>query len=140
MSELRIRCQELADEAAITAMWKEVFPGDPARNSPAAILARKRDVQPELLLVGEDEEGLVATVVGGYDGHRGWAYHLAVAPERQGRGYGKAMMRRLEQVLAERGCPKLNLQVRVNNLNVVNFYRHLGYEVEARVSLGKQLR
>ena len=75
----------------------------------------------------------------GYEGHRGWINYLAVAPEHQGKGLGRAMMAEAERLLREAGCPKINLQVRSANAKVIEFYRRLGYTVDDVVSLGKRL-
>jgi len=125
------------DEPAVVVLWRAVFPNGPARNDPANIIARKRRVQPELFLVGEVDGAIVATVLAGYDGHRGWVYHVAVAPNVRRRGYGRAMMAAAEERLRALGCPKLNLQINRWNADVVAFYESLGYAVEDRVSMGK---
>jgi len=96
-------------------------------------------VQRELLLVAVMNEVVVGTAMAGYDGHRGWVYYVAVKPERRRHGIGSALMRRVEEELAHMGCPKLNLQVRANNDEVVAFYKRLGYDIEERVSMGKRL-
>ncbi len=127
------------DEAAVVALWHAVFPDDPPRNDPRAIIGRKRRVQPELFLVGETGERIIATAVASYDGHRGWVYHLAVAADARRKGYGRAMMAVAEARLRELGCPKLNLQVHRFNAEVVAFYEALGYTVEDRISMGKVL-
>ena len=80
---------------------------------------------------------LTGTVLGGYDGHRGWVYSLAVLPQSRRRGIGSALMNHVEQVLAARGCVKINLQVLVSNAATVGFYQTLGYGVEERISMGK---
>ena len=85
------------------------------------------------------EQAVVATVVGGYDGHRGWVYAVATAPEQRRRGYARALMNTLEAALGELDCTKLNLQVREDNSAVVAFYESLGYAVEPRISMGKVL-
>ena len=77
--------------------------------------------------------------MGGYDGHRGWIYSVAVVPERRSLGIGTALIRKLEAELARRGCLKINLQVRESNVGVMDFYRKLGYEVDPVVSMGKRL-
>ncbi len=77
--------------------------------------------------------------MGGYDGHRGWVYAVAVKQEFQRQGIATALMRQLEKKLKELGCPKINLQIRTSNTEVVAFYRKLGYDVEGRVSMGKRL-
>jgi ribosomal protein S18 acetylase RimI-like enzyme len=81
----------------------------------------------------------VASVMAGYDGHRGWVNYLAVEPRLRRRGHGRALMARVETLLAERGCPKLNLMVRTANADAVAFYRLLGYAVDEVVCLGKRL-
>jgi len=96
-------------------------------------------VQPELFLVGESAQQLVASVMAGYDGHRGWVNYLAVHPDNRRQGLGEALMRHVEQELLARGCPKLNLQVRSGNTAVLDFYRALGYLQDDVVSLGKRL-
>jgi len=138
-SNLTIRPYDDHDEAAVVELWRICFPGDPPRNDPRRVIQRKRDVQPELFLVGLLDGKVVCTVIGGYDGYRGWVYHLATAPEHQRQGLGRRMMNEIESKLAELGCSKLNLQVRSTNEAVVAFYEALGYEIEDRVSLGKPL-
>ena len=78
-------------------------------------------------------------MLGGYDGFRGWVYHLAVHPGFRRRGVGRELMHAAEERLREHGCPKLNLQVRAHNRTVVAFYRALGYSEEGHVSMGKLL-
>ena len=92
-----------------------------------------------LFLVGEVDGAVVGSVMGGYDGHRGWVNYLAVAPDRRGHGFGRALMRDVEARLAVRGCPKVNLQVRDTNPGVLAFYERIGYAVDAAVSMGKRL-
>jgi ribosomal protein S18 acetylase RimI-like enzyme len=77
--------------------------------------------------------------MGGYDGHRGWIYSVAVLPQYQRRGIGTALIRHLESTLTALGCLKVNLQVRSTNAAVIAFYKRLGYTVEERVSMGKRL-
>jgi len=127
-----------ADTEPVVALWEAcglVRPG----NDPRKDIARKLTVQPELFLVAEEEGGVAATVMVGYDGHRGWVNYLAVDPALRGRGLGRALMRRAEELLIERGCPKLNLQVRAGNEQVMEFYAALGYTDDRTESLGKRL-
>ena len=82
---------------------------------------------------------MVGAVVAGYDGVRGWIYHLASAESRRGEGIGTALMRAAEAELTARGCPKINLQVRNTNARVVAFYESLGYSVDPATSMGRVL-
>jgi ribosomal protein S18 acetylase RimI-like enzyme len=127
------------DEDPVIALWREAFPKDPPWNEPKQIIRRKREVQRDLFLVGEIDGAVVATVIAGYDGFRGWVYHLAVAPVQRRKGLGRAMMAEVEKRLHARGCPKINLQVRAWNGEVIAFYKRLGYKVEEHTSMGRLL-
>lgn len=137
---VEIRPFEDTDEDAVAALWREVFPGDPPWNEPSLVMARKRAVQRDLFLVATVNGALAGTAMGGYDGHRGWVYSVAVRADSRRRGIGARLMARLESALMDMGCPKMNLQVRAGNEAVVAFYRRLGYTVEQRVSMGKRLQ
>ncbi len=86
-----------------------------------------------------DGGALVATVMVGDDGHRGWVYYLAVDPARQRGGLGRLMMAAAEDWLRARGCPKLNLMVRGDNTQARGFYARLGYDLNDVVTLAKRL-
>ena len=135
---MRIRVFEARDEAAVIALWEVCGLTRPWNDSRADI-ARKLTEQPELFLVGTLGEQPVATAMVGFDGHRGWVYYFAVDPAQRRRALGRALMREAERLLAQRGCPKLNLQVRAANVAAIDFYRALGYARDEVVSLGKRL-
>jgi ribosomal protein S18 acetylase RimI-like enzyme len=136
---MHIRPYQDADEPAVIALWNEVLPDSAPHNDPATTIRKKLAVERDLFFVAVAEEAVVGTVLGGYDGHRGWVYAVAVRPQHRRRGVGGALLRRLEAALVERGCLKVNLQVRAANAGVVAFYEKLGYAVEERVSMGKRL-
>jgi len=127
-----------SDENAVIGLWRACHLVVPW-NNPACDIERKRHVQLELFLVGELDGHIVASVFGGYDGHRGWINYLAVAPDYRRRGLGRAMMAAVEDKLRARGCPKINLQVRGTNAEVIEFYRSIGYARDPVVSMGKRL-
>lgn len=110
-----------------------------AWNDPRRDIARKATVQPELFLTGCEDGKVIATIMAGYDGHRGWVNYLAVAPDYRDRGVGRALMAEVENRLLAIGCPKLNLMVRTSNRAVLAFYAHLGYVQDDAVCLGKRL-
>lgn len=135
---LVIRSFMKADETAIVALWRATGLTRPW-NDPHADIARKQTVQPELFLVGEVDGEIIASAMAGYDGHRGSVYYLAVRPDHQGRGHARTMMAEVERRLEAIGCPKLNLMVRHDNGAVIGFYKRLGYDEQAVVTLGKRL-
>ncbi len=135
---LQIRPFQEPDEAAVVALWQACGLTRPW-NDPHKDIARKLAVQREWFQVGVADGAVVASIMVGYDGHRGWVNYLAVAPSHQGRGYGAQLMQAAERWLTAAGCPKLNLQVRSTNTAVIAFYRHLGYLPDEAVSFGKRL-
>lgn len=135
---MRIRPYEARDEAALIGLWTRCGLTR-AWNDPKKDIARKLTVQPELFLVGELDGAIVASVMAGYEGHRGWINYLAVDPDARRRGLGRAIMAHAEDALLARGCPKINLQVRTTNAEVLAFYRALGYGDDEVVSLSKRL-
>lgn len=135
---LTIRPFEDDDEDAVIALWRDCGLLRPW-NDPHKDIARKKAAQRELFLVARRGPDLVASVMAGYEGHRGWVYYLAVAPLAQRQGHGEALMHEVERRLLERGCPKINLMVRASNAGVIDFYRRLGYSVDDVVALGKRL-
>ena len=126
------------DRIPVINLWKEcnlIFP----QNDPQRDIDRKQDNDPDLFLVGIMDNEIIASVMGGYEGHRGWAYYLAVKPTLQTNGYGRKIMDELERRLLAKGCPKLNLMVRTGNVSVIEFYNSLGFLQDDVVCLGKRL-
>lgn len=135
---MEIRPYQAQDESAVIALWHACGLIRPW-NDPYRDIARKLTEQPELFLVGTEGGKLMASAMAGYDGHRGWVYYLAVDPTFRQRSHGKTLMREIERMLTERGCPKLNLLVRSGNTEVLAFYQSLGYIQDESVSLGRRL-
>jgi ribosomal protein S18 acetylase RimI-like enzyme len=127
-----------ADEAAVIALW-ETAGLTRSWNDPRKDIGRKRGVRREWFLVGIEDDAVMASVMVGYDGHRGWVNYLAVAPQHQRRGHARTLMREAERLLAGAGCPKLNLQVRGSNAQVIAFYERIGYAQDDVVSFGRRL-
>ena len=126
------------DEDQVVALWQECGLMRPW-NDPHKDIARKLQVQRELFLVAEEGGTVVASVMAGYEGHRGWVNYLAVDAAHRRGGLGAQLMRRVEQLLLERGCPKVSLLVRTSNADVLAFYRALGYAQDDAIPLGKRL-
>lgn len=135
---MKIRAYTQQDKEDVISLWDECGLVVP-QNNPAKDIERKLKVDPELFLVGLRENAVVATVMGGYEGHRGWINYLAVKPAQQRKGYGQAIMQAVEALLIKKGCPKINLQVRKTNESVIAFYAAIGYSNDNVVGLGKRL-
>ena len=136
--DVRIRGFSVSDTEMVVALWNRCGLTRPW-NDPYKDISRKMSDNNGTFWVAEHEEVVVASVMIGYDGHRGSINYLAVAPEYQRSGLGGELMRRAEKFLIERGCPKVSFCVRRNNEAVLAFYRELGYEIDDIHFLGKRL-
>jgi len=135
---MQIRSFQDSDEAEVIRLWERCGLLR-SWNDPNMDIARKRRVQTELFLVGTIDGAIVASVMAGYDGHRGWVNYLAVHPVRRRQGLASVLMTEVERRLRELGCAKINLQIRRDNLDAISFYERIGFTEDAVVSLGKRL-
>ncbi|MFA5966374.1 MAG: GNAT family acetyltransferase [Sphingomonas sp.] len=129
----------LPDAAMIIALWETCRLTRPW-NDPRADFDRALTAPTSTVLVVRDAGAIIASIMVGDDGHRGWVYYLAVDPERRRIGLGRAMMAAAETWLRERGAPKLQLMVREGNAEAVTFYARLGLEPQPVVTMGKFLK
>ena len=135
---MKIRTFDIEDQAAAIDLWQAcglVVPW----NDPQKDIARKLKVDADLFLVGEIDREIIATVMGGYEGHRGWINYLAVSPQHQRKGYARQIMEYVEEQIQARGCPKINLMIRATNTEAEAFYNAIGYANETSIGLGKRL-
>ena len=135
---IAIRAFDLSDTEAVVSLWQQTGLTRPW-NNPYQDIRRKLSVQPELFLVAVDDRTIVGTVMAGYDGHRGWLYYLASAPDRRGEGIARKLVAEAEELLTEMGCPKVQLMVRPENGVAQGFYEALGYEPFETWNTGKRL-
>ena len=134
-----IRPYRMDDELEVTQLWKKAFPETPPHNDPIKDIQSKLKIQPELFLVAVNDHLLVGSAMAGYDGHRGWVYYLAGDPSYRRNGIVTALMKKVEGLLAQMSCSKLNLQIRADNSDLQANYEKLGYSVEEQISMGKKL-
>ncbi len=124
--EFKIRSYQASDESAVIDLWHRCNLVVP-QNKPKKDIEMKLKIQPDLFFVGTVSGRIAATVMAGYDGHRGWIYYLAVDPDYQRKQIGHRMMEKAESELQKLGCPKINLQVRTSNQAVISFMNDWGF-------------
>jgi ribosomal protein S18 acetylase RimI-like enzyme len=129
---------EAGDAEAVVALWRACELTRPW-NDPDADFALAAAGVVSAVLVARDEGTIRGSVMVGFDGHRGWVYYLAVAPECRSGGLGRALMAAAEEWLRARGAPKLQLMVRGDNADALGFYEALGLERQQVVVLGRFL-
>lgn len=126
------------DAHALIALWRQCGLIRPW-NDPEADIRTALDSPAATILGVDGADGLVGSVMAGFDGHRGWVYYLAVHPDRRREGLARVLMGAAEDWLAARGCRKLDLMVRPDNAAVKAAYFAMGYIQEDRAVLAKWL-
>ena len=81
----------------------------------------------DLLIVGGALAGLIETIV--HPDHL-WIENVAVAPERQGRGYGRLLFAHAERRAAEAGRAKIRLQTNAAFAANLALYAKVGYAID----------
>jgi len=140
--QITFRPFDESDSDKVIALWEKAGLLRPW-NNPNKDIARKLQEMAvnsySWFWVAEQKGVIIATAMAGYDGHRGSVNYLGVDPDVQQSGVGRLIMQRIEADLIAAGCPKLNLQVRDDNIDVLAFYDRLDYQRDATISLSKRL-
>lgn len=134
-----IRPYRPADREALIALWQACNLVVAGANDPAADIDFCVKSQDADILIGEQAGRLVASIMVGHDGHRGWMYYVAVDPRLQKSGLGRDMVAAGEAWLKARGAPKAQLMIRETNTQVEAFYARLGYKTIPRLVMQKVL-
>lgn len=138
MAALTIAPITEAQTADVVALWQSCDLTRPW-NDPVSDIAFASRGDHAMVLVGCLDSAVVATVMVGDDGHRGWVYYLAVSPDHRRAGLGATMMAAAEDWLRQRGVEKLQLMVRSENTAVHDFYNRLGYAPQDRIVFSRWL-
>lgn len=138
MPEIELRVCTLEDHAAVTSLWHGCGL-HPSRTDTVDGLARKLERDPDLFLLAVADGEVIGTVLGSYDGRRGWINRLAVRQDWRGKGLADRLMVEVERRLAAIGCEKVNLLIEPENGNVQAYYERLGYGTDPLIFMEKWL-
>ncbi len=128
------------DYDMVYALWRNAGPGiGLGRSDTRDEIAKKLQRDPDLFLVATNDDKIIGTVIGGYDGRRGLIYHLAVEQAHRGRGVGKMLMDEIERRLIAKGCLRCYLLVKDDVSDVIEFYRRLGWDTFGTTVLAKTI-
>lgn len=135
---MEVREFRRADGDEVRSLWIasgiRIRPGDDD-----AALERFALRNPGMFLLAVEDGELIGSALAGWDGRRGWLYHVAVRPSVRRRGTGRDLVAMLEACLREVGCPKVNLIVWDDNTDAMRFWEALGYVRERALEYGKLL-
>jgi ribosomal protein S18 acetylase RimI-like enzyme len=134
---IELRDFQAPDGTTLRALWKHVgfrSLGDDDRS--LAAFAKRN---PGLLIVATSAGEIVGSALAGWDGRRGWLYHVATAEHHRRKGIATRLVRRVEKRLSTLGCSKVNVVLRDENAAAGAFWEALGYDVAPVRQLGKEL-
>ena len=133
---MEIRPIEDGDEDGVVTLWTACSLTRPW-NAPYDDIALARRAPQSEIFICLTDANIVASVLCGSDGHRGWVYYLAVDPKRRQDGIGRRMMAHGEAWLRKLGIPKVELMIRPENETVRGFYEAIGYGVDERIVMSR---
>jgi ribosomal protein S18 acetylase RimI-like enzyme len=130
-----IRAMTPEDHGAVLALWKSLpGMGLSSADEPDRV-AEFLGMNPTTCLVAQMGTRIAGTVLGGWDGRRGYVYHLAVAPDLQGGGVGTLLMDEVERRFAALGAQRIHLMIYRDN-DAWAFYEKRGwYSRDHEISL-----
>lgn len=123
---MKVREMKIADYTEVYRLWSNVGI-ELKKSDERKEIQRMLDRNPKTCLVGEQEGQIIAAVIGGFDGRRGYIHHLAVLPSFQNQGYGSILLTKLLKKYKEIGVIKVHLFVQRNNKEVIDFYKNHGF-------------
>ncbi len=129
----------MSEYEEVAALWEAA--GLPPRCSDTKEeVAKKLRRDPDLFLVARNQGRIIGSVIGGWDGRRGWVYRMAVSPACQREGVGTELMRELEARLRGKGAIAINLVYSRENERAFGLYTSLGYDTrDTEGVMGKSL-
>jgi ribosomal protein S18 acetylase RimI-like enzyme len=128
------------DYPAVIDLWQNAGSGiHLGRSDQPEQIEHKLERDPDLFLVAEADGRIVGAVLGGFDGRRGFMYHLAVVDSQRQRGLGLRLMDELERRLRSKGCIRYYLLVTKDNALAVQFYEAHGWKRLDLYAYGKDL-
>lgn len=82
------------------------------------------------VLVAEMDQRIVGSLIAAFDGWRGNMYRIAVHPDYQRRGIGRALVKEGERWLVKQGAKRITALVEEKYPWAVAFWSSVGYEIE----------
>lgn len=127
--DITIRKIKLSDFSEIFSLWQKAGLGLSDKNMEFSDLRLTIKKNPNSCFVLIKDKKIIGSVLGTFNGRRGWIYHLAVDPDYQHEGYGSLLLIKAEKELKKQGAHRIHLGVLYTNLKVLPFYEKYEYDV-----------
>ena len=124
-----VRPMQQEDIVRACALWSDTPGVGLSRGDEVDAIAAYLARNPGISFVAEAGNALVGAVQCGYDGRRGYLYHLAVAPSHRRQGIGRRLVEACLAALQTAGIQKCHLVVFAGNRDAQLFWRNLGWSL-----------
>lgn len=131
----RIEKAKLSDIGEMLGFWRSIPGIGIGRGDTEQSLKLFIEKNPSTSLVLRENSRLIGTVLGGFDGRRGYIYHLAVHPDHRGKGFGKALLDGVLRELKAQGALKIHLFAFSDNQAAAEFYPSQGWELRRDIQV-----
>jgi ribosomal protein S18 acetylase RimI-like enzyme len=125
----------LSDYPQIHALWLRSEGVGVGESDSQEAVSRFLKRNPRLSLTATSRGRVIAAVLCGHDGRRGYLHHLAVSSRWRRRGIGRKLVTGCLERLRAQGIPKCNLYLFSSNTSGRNFWRRLGWTVRTDLRL-----
>ncbi len=134
---LAIREYRTGDGGPLRTLWESAGLRSIGDDDPSLRTFAQRN--PGTFLVAVRGGEIVGSALGGWDGRRGWIYHVATAPAERRTGLATKLVRQIEERLRALGCKKVNAMVVDANDDGAAFWTSLGYTPAPARQFGREL-
>jgi N-acetylglutamate synthase len=132
---MELRTLSIRDYDDIVSVWERAgLPFRPKGRDSKAEVERQMSMDPEMWLGCCLDGKLVGVVIGTYESRKGWLNRLAVVPEHQGKGCGRALVTEMERRLRARGLGIFAVLIEDGHDASMALFREAGYEVHESIS------
>jgi ribosomal protein S18 acetylase RimI-like enzyme len=128
-TEMLVRSFQLSDHVAINQLLNNVL-SESCYDETMKAFAKQLSWDSELVLVAVEQDQVVGVIIGTIDRNNGYYYRIAVAPDYQRKGIGKAMIAALKVRFTQRKVKKIMVTVDMHNELILPIYESAGYHAE----------
>jgi ribosomal protein S18 acetylase RimI-like enzyme len=123
---MRVRTFQLGDASQVTELM-QISLSEECYKETIEAFARQLSWDSDLILVAEEDEELVGTLIGTIDQNHGCYYRIAIHPDHRRKGIGKALIELMEQRFHQRKVSRIWVAGDEHNQAAMPLYEAMGY-------------